>query len=106
MRAYSPLELKARLESGAPGPLLVDVREPWEYEICRIDGSVSVPLGELAARVEELPHDRELVLICHHGMRSLQACGYLARLGYTALVNLDGGVDAWADAVDRDMARY
>jgi pimeloyl-ACP methyl ester carboxylesterase len=63
-------------------PLLVDVREPWEYEYCRIDGSLSVPLAELGRRLPELPRDRPVVMVCHHGMRSMHAAAFLARAGF------------------------
>lgn len=106
MRAYSPHELEARLGATALQPLLVDVREPWEYEICRLEGSVNVPLAQIPARADELPRDREIVMICHHGMRSYQAGQYLLRAGFAQVVNLDGGIDAWAALVERDMPRY
>ena len=87
-------------------PLVVDVREPWEYAFCRIDGSVSVPLGELGSRLAELPRDRPLVLVCHHGRRSQHAAMLLAGAGFSQLHNLQGGVEAWAAEVDPAMKRY
>jgi rhodanese-related sulfurtransferase len=106
MQQYSPDELKARLGAAGPRPVLVDVREPWEYERCHLEGSINVPLGEVPARVAELPHDAELVMICHHGMRSEHAGEYLRHSGFERVINLDGGIDAWAALVDQQMARY
>ena len=87
-------------------PLLVDVREPWEYEYCRIDGSLSVPLAELGQRLPELPRDRPVVMVCHHGMRSMHAAAFLARAGFADVHNLFGGVAAWAAEVEPTMKTY
>jgi rhodanese-related sulfurtransferase len=87
-------------------PTLLDVREPWEFEICRIEGSLLVPLREVPMRAAELDPDAETVVICHHGGRSLQAALYLARRGFARVWNLAGGVDAWARTVDPAMRRY
>jgi rhodanese-related sulfurtransferase len=65
-----------------------------------------IPLGELTARASELPHGRELVMVCHHGVRSLHAAGWLLRAGYSRVHNLRGGVAAWAAEVDPTMPRY
>jgi rhodanese-related sulfurtransferase len=102
-----PAELAAwRADRARPAPLLVDVREPWEFERCRIEGSLSVPLQELPARLAELPPGCDLVLVCHHGTRSQHAAMWLERNGYARLANLRGGVAAWADEVDPAMPRY
>lgn len=103
----APAELAAWLaDTARPAPLVVDVREPWEVERCRIDGSLAIPLREIPGRLAELPRERELVLVCHHGGRSQQAAMWLAGNGYAALFNLRGGVDAWASDVDPAMPRY
>ncbi len=86
--------------------LVVDVREPWEIELCRIDGAVSIPLGEIARRMDELPRDRPLVLVCHHGGRSQHAATLLAAAGFAEVHNLRGGMDSWALDVDSTMKRY
>ena len=101
----SPATLAAWLAAPSP-PLVVDVREPWEVGICALPGSLNVPLGELPARLAELPSDRRLVLLCHHGMRSMQATAWLRRQGRDAATNLAGGIDAWAETVEPGMARY
>ncbi len=85
---------------------LLDVREPWEFAHCAITGSVNLPMGEIVARAGEIPRDRTVVCICHHGMRSLQVAAYLKQHGVDAVENLAGGVEAWALQVDPEMPRY
>ena len=85
---------------------LLDVRESWELDICRFPGARHIPLGELPARLDEVPDDRPVVVVCHHGVRSAQAVGFLRRRGVPGAVNLKGGIDAWARAVDPAMAVY
>ena len=87
-------------------PVLVDVREPWEFDLCRIEGSLLVPLGELPRRVDELPRDRPLVMVCHTGRRSQNAAMFLAQSGFNDVQNLKGGVEGWAVEVDPSMRRY
>lgn len=103
----APADLASwRADAARPAPLLVDVREPWEFERGCIEGSLPVPLAQLPARRAELPADRELVLVCHHGNRSQQAAMWLAQCGFTKVHNLRGGVEAWALEVDPAMPRY
>jgi rhodanese-related sulfurtransferase len=87
-------------------PYLLDVREPWEFERCHLSLSQLLPLQDIPQRWSELPQDRDIVVICHHGMRSLQAAQFLQSAGLTRLFNLSGGVDAWAAQVDPAMPRY
>ena len=87
-------------------PLLLDVREPWETQICRIDGSELVPMQALAARLPDFAQERPIVCICHHGGRSAHVAMFLARHGYESVYNLTGGVDAWARQVDATMPTY
>ena len=106
MKALSARELADWLADAArPAPLLLDVREPWEYQICRIEGSQLVPMRELAQNWQALDLDGPVVCICHHGARSAQVAAFLARQGKDAY-NLSGGVDAWARQVDSAMATY
>ena len=103
----APAELAAwRGDTSRDAPAIVDVREPWEFERCRIEGSTLVPMRELPGRLAELPEDRDLVLVCHHGGRSAQAAEWLSRNGFPRVHNLAGGVDAWARMVDPAMPRY
>ena len=102
----SPEELHARLANGEDLQL-IDVRQPEEYEYCRIEGSQLIPLGELPRHVEELDENRPIVLICHHGVRSMQALAYLQhRHDMTNLLNLRGGIHAWSVRVDPTVAIY
>lgn len=87
-------------------PLLLDVREPWECELCQIQGSQALPMHLVPLHCDELPEDREIVVICHHGGRSMQVAMFLERKGFAAIYNLMGGVDAWACEVEPGMRRY
>ncbi|UPT73315.1 MAG: rhodanese-like domain-containing protein [Elusimicrobiota bacterium] len=85
--------------------LLLDVRQPEEYETARLEGAVLIPLGELPGRLAELPKDRPLVVMCHHGMRSAHAVHHLRQAGFDA-VNLTGGIDAWSREIDGKVPLY
>jgi adenylyltransferase/sulfurtransferase len=98
-------QLDHELASGTV-PQLVDVREGWEWEIARIDGSLLIPLGELGDRVRELDPARPVVTVCHHGIRSLTARELLVAAGFRSVRSLAGGLDAWAVEIDPEMARY
>jgi len=103
----APAELAAWLSDAKRGkPVLLDVREPWEFQTCRLENARLVPLRELPARVSELDPAAETVLICHHGGRSMQAALFLQRNGFDRVHNLAGGVDAWARSVDPAMPVY
>lgn len=93
-------------DSGRKPPVLLDVREPWEYQTCHIEGSTLAPMNTIPARAQELDPETETVVICHHGMRSLQVALFLERNGFSNLYNLQGGVNAWADQVEPAMPRY
>ena len=100
------VELKSRLDANESQPFLLDVREPTEFAYCRIEGSVLIPLGELPRRAHELPAERDIVAICHHGNRSLRAAVYLKQTLGLDVINLQGGVAAWAIGVDPSMKQY
>lgn len=87
-------------------PMLLDVREPWEFQTCHIPGSVLIPMQSIPSRLQELEEDGPVVCICHHGMRSMSVAAWLERNGLTQVINLVGGVDAWAKQVDPAMPRY
>jgi rhodanese-related sulfurtransferase len=107
MQQITPKALSAWLaDAGRKPPLLLDVREPWETQTCRIDGSRLIPMGEIAARRDELDPQAEVVVICHHGGRSLQVAQFLGEQGFARVHNLAGGVDAWAKTVDPSMPVY
>ncbi|MDR3517775.1 MAG: rhodanese-like domain-containing protein [Azospirillaceae bacterium] len=100
-----PTIVAARRDAGET-LVILDVREPWEREICRIDGSLDIPLQSLPGRVAEVPTDRSVIVICHHGGRSAQATMWLRQQGISRAVNLAGGIDAWARQVDPALKVY
>jgi len=107
MRQITPAQLAAWMaDAERAKPLLLDVREPWEYERARIAGSRLVPMRELPARLAELDAGREVVAICHHGARSMQVAAFLERNGFADVHNLAGGVDAWSRTVDPAVPLY
>jgi rhodanese-related sulfurtransferase len=93
-------------DGGRKPPVLLDVREPWEYQTCRIEGSTLAPMNTIPARAQELDPGTETVVICHHGARSFQVALFLERNGFSNLYNLQGGINAWADQVEPTMPRY
>ena len=117
MRQFSGPELLAKFAGGASdtaaadaAPLLLDVREPWEVALAAIhvEGwtTLHIPMNEIPARLAELDPNRPVVCICHHGMRSAQVVAFLERQGFDAAYNLGGGIDAWSQQVDPNVARY
>lgn len=101
----APLELKARWDRG-DRPFLLDVREPFEYEIVRLPDALLMPMGELQTGHEDLDASREIVVYCHHGVRSVNAVAYLRSVGFARARNLRGGIDAWTTLVDPTLRRY
>jgi rhodanese-related sulfurtransferase len=107
MRQLSVAELAQWLtDSQRPRPLLLDVREPWEFALARIEGSEPAPLGALAQRLPSIDPEQAIVCICHHGTRSFHAGLALERHGCGEVYNLVGGVDAWARQIDPSVAIY
>ena len=92
--------------AGTEKPVLIDVREVWEFNIGHIAGATHIPMNEVPSRIQELDETHPTVIICHHGMRSLQVVAYLERMGFDNLHNLDGGIDAWSRQVDASVSRY
>ena len=107
MRQLSVFDLKAMLD-GEPKakPLLLDVREPWEFQLAHIEGSELRPMQTIPNLVDEIDRSHPTVVICHHGTRSLQVVAFLERHGFQNLHNLQGGIDAWARQVDQSVALY
>ena len=107
MRQFSASQLKQWLaDAQRSRPLLLDVREPWEFETCRIAGSRSMPMRSVPARYRELSREQDLVVICHHGARSYQVGMFLEQMGFANIINLQGGLAAWARDVDPAMPTY
>ncbi|TME45045.1 MAG: rhodanese-like domain-containing protein [Chloroflexi bacterium] len=94
--AITVIELQQRLKRD-PQPYLLDVREPWEFARGHLAEASLIPLGELEARVGEIPRERPILAICQSGQRSLAAAAYLLQLGYPEVVNVDGGTSAWIE---------
>lgn len=86
--------------------VLLDVREPWETELVSLDGSLTIPMRMIPGRIADLPKDKPLVVMCHHGGRSAQVMMWLRQQGYDQATNLSGGIDAWARRIDPDMRTY
>jgi rhodanese-related sulfurtransferase len=107
MQELSPDSLAAWLaDATRPTPQLLDVREDWEVATCAIKGSIAIPMGQITERTNELDPERPVVCYCHHGMRSLQVGLFLEHQGFGQVLNLDGGIDAWARTVDPSCPTY
>lgn len=105
MSEITPEELKARLDTN-DRPVLLDVRQDWEMQLCRLDNSVHIPIEEIEMRTDELSPDDEIVVYCHQGVRSAAVAEYLRQLGFRDVKNLAGGLDRWARTIDPRMRRY
>ena len=97
------LELKKMLKNNEV--VLLDVREPYEIEICNVKGSLFIPMNEIPQNIEQLDKEKRYAVMCHSGVRSLYVSNYLNSLGYSAL-NVIGGIERWAIVVDKNMTRY
>jgi rhodanese-related sulfurtransferase len=100
-----PEEVKAQLE-GAERPVLLDVREPWEIEIAHIVGSKNIPMGDVPTRVQELDPDEHIIVVCHHGVRSLNVTNWLRQQGFENVQSMRGGIDRWSRTVDPKVPLY
>ena len=101
MGVITPGELAAwLLDAQREKPVLLDVREPWEYEKAHIEGALLIPMREVPARVAQIDEAKEVVAICHHGGRSMQVAMFLEKNGFKRVHNLVGGIDAWTRTVD------
>jgi len=100
-----PREASALLAKGE-GALLVDVREPWEFEICRIEGARLIPMGTIPANLQSLDTDDEVICYCHHGVRSLDVAVWLRSQGVERAQSLAGGIDRWSKEIDASVPRY
>ncbi len=101
----TPKQLEARIKRGER-LRLIDVREPIEYEIARIKGAELLPLSKFNEWAAALNPDEEIVVMCHHGIRSAQVCAMLMRGGFKRLYNLAGGIDRWSQEVDSSVPQY
>ena len=101
----TPADVKVRMDLGEK-LVLIDVREPCEYQLCRIEGAKLVPLGSLPASLQTLPDVDEVICYCHHGMRSLDAAAWLRFQGIEKAKSLSGGIERWSVEVDPKVPRY
>ena len=99
-------ELKERLDTHDQNIVLLDVREPWELKICSLPGSTDIPMGQVPTRLDEINPQKDIVVICHHGIRSQQIAYYLQNTGYNNLYNLRGGLNAWSSEIDPSLPTY
>ena len=106
MRRFYPSDLMQYLRETEQSPLLLDVREPWEFNACHIEGSELIPMRQIPEAVSQLDPNQPIVLICHHGIRSRQVGLFLEQQGFADVINLEGGVEAWAQDIEPDMPRY
>ena len=97
-------ELKRRIDAG-DAPCVLDGREPWEHKIARIGGQL-IPMNEIPQRLSELDREREIVVHCHHGIRSQRVAEFLQQSGFTRVSNLSGGIDAWSLQIDPTVPKY
>jgi len=98
-------ELKIRLKQNS-NIALIDVREEYEVNICKIASSLNLPMSIFTAHFSNLPKDKELIVYCHHGIRSQAAVNFLKQQGYSQVKNLEGGINQWAIKIDQTMRRY
>ena len=106
MQQLTVRDFKQRLAQPGEPPVILDVREGWELKICALPGTTHIPMGQVPARLDELDAAREIVVVCHHGVRSLRVAHFLESRGFSKLYNLQGGVDAWAREIDPAMHTY
>jgi rhodanese-related sulfurtransferase len=107
MQHLTAPELKAWLDDAArTAPVVLDVREPWEVQTAALPQGVSIPMREIPARFDELDADQPVVVLCHHGARSMQVAYFLEHQGIAQVHNLTGGIDAWSVLVDPTVPRY
>lgn len=93
-------------DSSRPAPVLLDVREAWEFQFCALETAVNMPMGLVPVRYQELEPENEVVCICHHGARSMQVVMWLQQHGFEKVYNLAGGIDAWSRQVDPKVPVY
>ncbi len=101
----TPEDLKHQLDAENP-VIVVDVREPWERDVAKIDPSRHIPMADIPARMQELDPDDHIVVYCHHGVRSMNVTAWLRQQGYERVQSLAGGIDRWAQVVDRHVPKY
>jgi rhodanese-related sulfurtransferase len=100
----TPSEFKEYLNKD--GVILIDVREPGELEVCKINGAINTPMSSIEDTFGDLDSSKSYALYCHHGVRSMRVANFLSSKGFQSLVNLQGGIDAWSLEIDSSVERY
>ena len=106
MRDMSAREMHTYMRTASETPVVLDVREPWEYSIVSLADSVNIPMSEILSHMHELDLARDIIVVCHHGIRSRAVADLLERNGFRSVINLSGGIDAWARELDPRMPTY
>ncbi len=106
MQEMNPQQVYQYLQTSENNPRLLDVRERWEFDICRIEGAEHIPMGTIPQQLDKLDPAQEIIVICHHGVRSRMVGRFLEQEKFSNIINLSGGVAAWAQSVDPAMATY
>jgi len=101
----TPRQVKKRLDRGER-LILIDVREPHEHALCRIEGAVLIPMGTIPANLQKLDTDEDVICFCHHGMRSLDVANWLRQQGVPSAKSMAGGIDRWSLEIDPRVPRY
>ncbi|MGA9853524.1 MAG: rhodanese-like domain-containing protein [Gammaproteobacteria bacterium] len=106
IRSLSPKEVTELRSASAEPVVLLDVREPWEYERVHLPDTLHIPMDEIRERLNELNPGQTYVVVCHHGNRSQQVAAFLQSYGFSKVINLAGGIEAWASSLEPDLPRY
>ena len=106
MKNFTPSQLKEFLDLPENSPMLLDVREAWEFNICHILNSQPIPMKTIPNKCNDWDKNSIIVIICHNGIRSKMVAQYLDRQGFTSIINLSTGIDGWAKEIEPDMPTY
>ena len=105
-KEFSPRQLQKHLLQTPKQPILLDVREPWEYEQCHIANSKLIPMAQIPSVLQDFDPEEEIVVICHHGIRSRAVANYLTQHDFSNVINLSTGIDGWAKDIEPSMPIY
>ena len=106
MDSISPTQLRDLIDDPDAEIIIVDVREDWELEKCKIENCLHIPMGTIPHELHQLEFNLPIIVYCHHGLRSMQVANFLTSRGFIHVLNLEGGINAWAQEVDPDMVTY